>query len=153
MAYCHNNLGIAHDKLGDRPQALTHYEAALRFLPRFTRAITNVGNIHKDAGRLQEAARYYRDAIATNGSFAEVPRPPSTPLPSHPPPPLPLPRAAAPPDPPPHDPHTPPRHHALKHDRLALHRMALQAPPPNVEGVGPWRAFKLGVGVSIEPPG
>jgi putative nucleotidyltransferase with HDIG domain len=63
------NLGILDNIRGDLPAALEHYLAGLHHLrsanhPRgCARALNNLGMIHVDMGLLQDADRYYQEAL------------------------------------------------------------------------------------------
>jgi predicted O-linked N-acetylglucosamine transferase (SPINDLY family) len=57
-------------QLGDRAQALTHYDQALKHKPDFFEALFNRGNLHLETGRAKEALEDYERAVALR---ADVP--------------------------------------------------------------------------------
>jgi tetratricopeptide (TPR) repeat protein len=61
----HHNLGVALAEDPARlPEAITHYQAALRIKPDYARALTDLGSaLSKEPGRLSEAVAAYRAAL------------------------------------------------------------------------------------------
>ncbi|NLV40044.1 MAG: tetratricopeptide repeat protein [Candidatus Hydrogenedentes bacterium] len=59
-----NGLGWRHDRAGNAEKALHWYGRALDTAPRYARARLNRAGLHLRAGRLDEAERDAREAVA-----------------------------------------------------------------------------------------
>ncbi len=68
----HNNLGVALRKAGRRPDALVHFQEALRLRPEYSDAQTNVGEALLVAGRLNDALPHITAALRINPHLAEA---------------------------------------------------------------------------------
>ena len=70
----HSNLGNELAKLPGRlPEALAHYEAALRIKPRFAEAHDNLANVLTTIpGRLPEALAHYEEALRIKPDYVEA---------------------------------------------------------------------------------
>jgi len=68
----HNNLGVALRKAGRRPDALVHFEEALRLRPEYSDAQTNVGEALLVAGRINDALPHITAALRINPRLAEA---------------------------------------------------------------------------------
>jgi len=68
----HNNLGIALVRLGKGPEAIWHYEQALRIKPDDAKAYNNLGAAMMGQGRLQEAIGHYEQALRIQPDYAEA---------------------------------------------------------------------------------
>ena len=72
FADAHNYRGILLRRKGEPEQAARAYEAALAIQPAHHEALTNLGNIHLLANRLQEAESYYLRALALAPGIAQL---------------------------------------------------------------------------------
>jgi Flp pilus assembly protein TadD len=67
----HLHLGSTYLALGDREQALRALGRCLELKPRDERALAELGRLHALDGRLDDAVRVLREAIAANPEFPE----------------------------------------------------------------------------------
>jgi tetratricopeptide (TPR) repeat protein len=56
------NLGNAYFTSGRLPEAIAHYEAALRLDPRYAAAHHNLGFAYQHVGRMEEAKAQFAEA-------------------------------------------------------------------------------------------
>ncbi len=68
----HNNLGIALMRSGRLPEAIRHYEQALRVMPDYAAAHHNLGVALAQLGRMQEAIAHDEQALRIKPDFAEA---------------------------------------------------------------------------------
>ncbi len=68
----HNNLGVALRHAGRRPEAVAHFEEALRLWPEYPEAQTNLGEAFLVAGRLDDAIPHIAEALRLNPSLPEA---------------------------------------------------------------------------------
>ena len=59
-------------RLGRVPEAMAHWEQALRLKPDFAEAHYNLGVALEEAGRAQEAIGHYEQALRIKPDFAEA---------------------------------------------------------------------------------
>jgi tetratricopeptide (TPR) repeat protein len=71
-AEAENQLGVLAAVVENREAARTHFQTALSHDPRHYRAMTNLGNLELEAGRLQEAETRYREVIRLNPDYSVV---------------------------------------------------------------------------------
>lgn len=64
-----NKRGVALVQLGNLPQARAAFEHALDIVPAFAPALTNLGNLHLEAGEIDEAIRLYEAALVRDHSY------------------------------------------------------------------------------------
>jgi len=67
-----NNLGVALRHAGRRPDALLHFEEALRLRPQYAEAQTNVGEALLVSGRVDEALPHIEEALRLDPSLPEA---------------------------------------------------------------------------------
>jgi tetratricopeptide (TPR) repeat protein len=67
-----NNLANALDDVGRIPEAITHYETALRFKPDYPEAHSNLGNALLKAGRIPEAIAQCQAALQLEPEYAKA---------------------------------------------------------------------------------
>ncbi len=67
-----NNLGAALRQAGRRPEALAHFEAALRLFPGYPEAQNNLGEALLVAGKVDEALPHIEDALRLDPTLAEA---------------------------------------------------------------------------------
>jgi tetratricopeptide (TPR) repeat protein len=67
-----NNLGVALRHAGRRPEAVAHFEEALRLWPQYPEAQTNVGEALLTAGRLDEAIPHIAEALRLDPRLPEA---------------------------------------------------------------------------------
>ncbi len=67
-----NQLGVLDAILENRESARGHFQAALSADPRHYRAMTNLGNLELETGRLEEAEKRYREVIRLNPDYSVV---------------------------------------------------------------------------------
>lgn len=65
-----NKRGVARIGLERRELARTDFEAALELAPAYAPALTNLGNLAFDEGRIDAAIARYESAIAADGDYA-----------------------------------------------------------------------------------
>ncbi|MGD1020355.1 MAG: tetratricopeptide repeat protein [Verrucomicrobiia bacterium] len=68
----HNNLGIILRDQGRIPEAIAHYEQALRFNPAYPLAHNNLGVALKQMGKIEEAIEQYQQALRLRPDYAEA---------------------------------------------------------------------------------
>ena len=71
-AEAHNNLGNDLVRLGKLPEAIAHYEQALRIEPDYAKAHYNLGNALFKLGQTTEAVAQYQEALRINPEFADA---------------------------------------------------------------------------------
>jgi tetratricopeptide (TPR) repeat protein len=69
-AFLLNKRGVARIGLGLRAQARDDFEAAVGWHGRHAPALTNLGNLLLEEGRVEEAIAAYETAIAADGDYA-----------------------------------------------------------------------------------
>jgi len=67
-----NNLGVALEQAGRVPEAIGHYEQALRLNPDYAEAHYNLGLALERAGRRQEAISHWEQALRLKPDYAEA---------------------------------------------------------------------------------
>lgn len=67
-----NQRGTARIYLGEFEVATDDFARAVELDPRHFRALTNLGNAHLEAGRVDEAIACYQQALAVNDEFANA---------------------------------------------------------------------------------
>lgn len=65
-----NKRGVALVELRRPQEAREAFETALRAVPKFAPALVNIGNLHLEAGELDEAIRLYESAAASDEYYA-----------------------------------------------------------------------------------
>jgi protein O-mannosyl-transferase len=68
----HNNLGVALRRAGRRPDAIAHFEEALRLRPQYAEAQTNIGEELLAAGRLNDAIQHIAEALRLDPNLPEA---------------------------------------------------------------------------------
>lgn len=68
----HQQLGLALYRLGQREEALAHFEAALQMEPVRAEPYANLGFIHQELGQLEPAEEYLRQALNRDPALAEA---------------------------------------------------------------------------------
>ena len=63
FAEAHNNLGNAHQALGEVDEAMAAYRRALAIAPGYAQALNHLANVCKEIGRVIEADGYYRESV------------------------------------------------------------------------------------------
>lgn len=71
-AIAYNYLGIVHASQGALESAIACFEKSLKLTPDFVDALFNLGNVCKQAGRLDQAEKWYLRASESDGSIADV---------------------------------------------------------------------------------
>jgi len=69
-ALAHNNLGIALDADGRRPEAIREFQRALELTPEFPEARTNLGSALLKDGRIEEAIPQFQEALRLDPEYA-----------------------------------------------------------------------------------
>ena len=69
-AWCVNKRGVTRVHLKRRDEALTDFRAALEFVPRFPPALSNIGNLLLEDGRVEEALAQFEAAVAADPEYA-----------------------------------------------------------------------------------
>ncbi len=69
-AFLLNKRGVARMGLDQREVARADFEAALEAQSHYAPALTNLGNLLLESGRLQEAIDHYERAISSDGEYA-----------------------------------------------------------------------------------
>lgn len=67
-----NNLGASLENMGDKHQAKSAYQWAIRLNPQHAEAQNNLGAIHSEEGRIDEARTHFEAAIAARPEFIEA---------------------------------------------------------------------------------
>jgi tetratricopeptide (TPR) repeat protein len=65
-----NKRGVALVALQRIDEARSAFEQALTIVPKFAPALVNIGNLHVEAGDLDEAIRFYESAILSDQDYA-----------------------------------------------------------------------------------
>jgi tetratricopeptide (TPR) repeat protein len=65
-----NKRGVAFVNMHRIPEAREAFEAALAIDPRYAPALVNVGNLHLEAGEVEEAIGYYERAVRSDDDYA-----------------------------------------------------------------------------------
>jgi protein O-mannosyl-transferase len=65
----HDNLGVVLARSGRLPEAIAHYQEALRLKPDFPDVYNDLGTVFAKAGRFPEAISYYERAIQLRPGF------------------------------------------------------------------------------------
>jgi len=65
-------IGTASVLMNEITEARAHFEEAMRHDPRHYRAITNLGNLALEAGKVDEAIEAYEQALKLNDDFANA---------------------------------------------------------------------------------
>jgi tetratricopeptide (TPR) repeat protein len=68
----HNNLGAVLKDQGRYPEAIEHYEDALRIKPEYAEAHNNLGFPLEEEGRTREAIEHYEEALRIKPEYAEA---------------------------------------------------------------------------------
>jgi Flp pilus assembly protein TadD len=68
----HNNLGLVLGQTGRVPEAIEHFEQALRINPVFAEAHNNLGVALVQSGRIGDAIEHYEQALRLKPDFAEA---------------------------------------------------------------------------------
>lgn len=67
-----NDVGMQRELAGQLPEAIRHYEKALRLYPNLTDAHSNLGNAKVHLGKLQEAIGHYEQALRIKPEFSKA---------------------------------------------------------------------------------
>lgn len=65
-----NKRGVALIELKRPAEARAAFERALEIVPKFVPALVNVGNLHLEAGEIEEAIRHYESALLADDEYA-----------------------------------------------------------------------------------
>ena len=68
-AWCVNKRGVTRVHLQRRDEALADFRAALELVPRFPPALSNIGNLLLEDGRVEEAVAQFEEAIAADPEY------------------------------------------------------------------------------------
>jgi tetratricopeptide (TPR) repeat protein len=71
-AEAHNNLAVALAKAGQTPEAISHWERALRLKPDYAKVDYNWGVALAKAGQMQEAISHWEQALRIKPDYAEA---------------------------------------------------------------------------------
>ena len=69
MAFIFNNIGMACEAMGDNAKAIDYLNRAravaekVKFQPRVASALTELGNVHRRAGEMEDAAKSYQQSL------------------------------------------------------------------------------------------
>ncbi len=66
----YNNLGEAHDKLGNFDQAIEEFKGALKINPNYFFGLNNLGNIYGKQGKYVEAINYFQKALDQKSDYS-----------------------------------------------------------------------------------
>lgn len=65
-----NKRGVALVELRRTDEARAAFEQALQVVPKFAPALVNIGNLHLEAGEMEEAIRLYESAVLSDDDYA-----------------------------------------------------------------------------------
>lgn len=65
-----NKRGVALVHLQRREESRAAFEQALRFVPQYAPALVNIGNLHLEAGEVDEAVGWYERAVRFDDWYA-----------------------------------------------------------------------------------
>lgn len=65
-----NKRGVAFINMKRSQDARAAFEQALSIAPKHAPALVNIGNLHLEAGEIDEAIRYYQLAVVSDGEYA-----------------------------------------------------------------------------------
>ena len=65
----HNNLGLDLERLHALPEAISHFQEAIRINPEYSEAYNNLGKLHFASGNMTEAIAALRAAVSINPEF------------------------------------------------------------------------------------
>lgn len=66
----YNNLGEAHDKLGNLDQAIEEFKGALKINPNYFFGLNNLGNVYGKQGKYGEAISYFQKALDQKSDYS-----------------------------------------------------------------------------------
>ena len=66
----YNNLGQAHDKVGNYDEAIIEFQQALKINPNYFFALNNLGNIYGKQKNYEEAISYFKKAINEKSDYS-----------------------------------------------------------------------------------
>jgi protein O-mannosyl-transferase len=66
----YNNLGEAHDKLGNFDQAIKEFKGALKINPNYFFGLNNLGNVYGKQGKYGEAIQYFQKALNQKSDYS-----------------------------------------------------------------------------------
>ena len=72
LAVAHSDLAVVLWQLGKLPEAIGHFEQALRIKPDYAEAHFNLGNFLQQAGKLPEAIGHFEQALRIKPDYAEA---------------------------------------------------------------------------------
>lgn len=67
-----NGLGVVCHKLADSESAIRYISRAVQLTPGYPVALTSLGNVYKETGRVGEAIACFRQALAQDPGFVEI---------------------------------------------------------------------------------
>ncbi|ORX56171.1 TPR-like protein [Hesseltinella vesiculosa] len=70
--HLYTNLGSLLKDMGHLNEAISMYEKAVEYNPKFDVALANLGNAIKDMGRVQDSVQWYRRAVEVNPNFVDA---------------------------------------------------------------------------------
>lgn len=65
-----NKRGVALVELQRRDDARAAFDRALEIVPKYAPALVNIGNLHLEAGEMEEAIRWYESAVLSDDEYA-----------------------------------------------------------------------------------
>jgi len=66
----YNNLGQAHDKVGNYNEAILEFEQALKINPNYFFGLNNLGNIYGKQKKYEEAIKYFKKALNQKSDYS-----------------------------------------------------------------------------------